>query len=188
MMSIPSRRSLWLALLFAMLLSGCAGTVVRSEVTAFHEASADFGDKTYGFVREAPQQNVLEYRSYEDLVRANVLPGTVVHADEAAHWDRLTAFFPIKRINHQVAYSKDGANTNQAESFFSRLRRAEIGIHHHIAGRHLHAYAAEMAWREDASRIDNGTQYTMAVAAAAVAPQSDMWCGYWQRRLTKKTV
>jgi hypothetical protein len=72
MMSIPSRCSLWLALLFAMLLSGCAGTVVRSEVTAFHDASADFGDKTYGFVRDAPQDNDLEYRNYEDLVRGEL--------------------------------------------------------------------------------------------------------------------
>jgi hypothetical protein len=72
MMSIPSRWSLWLALLFAMLLSGCAGTVVRSEVTAFHDAGADFGDKTYGFVREAPQENDLEYRNYEDLVRGEL--------------------------------------------------------------------------------------------------------------------
>jgi len=59
--------------------------------------------------------------------------------DEAAHWDKLAAYFPIKRINHQVAYSKDGACTKQAESFFSRLRRAKVGTHHHIAGKYLGA-------------------------------------------------
>lgn len=116
------------------------------------------------------------------MVRANVAPGSTVHADEASHWDKLAAHFPIKRINHKEAYSKDGACTNQAESFFSRLRRAEIGTHHHIAGRHLHAYAAEMAWREDCRRMDNGTQYAMAVGAVSVAPQSRDWCGYWQRQ------
>jgi hypothetical protein len=31
-------------------------------------------------------------------------------------------------------------------SFFSRLRRAEIGTHHHVAGPYLHQYANEMAW------------------------------------------
>ncbi|WP_116083183.1 IS1595 family transposase [Tropicimonas sp. IMCC34011] len=108
--------------------------------------------------------------------------GATVHADEASHWDRLAAHFPIKRINHKEAYSKDGACTNQAESFFSRLRRAEIGTHHHIAGRYLHAYAAEMAWREDMNRVANGTQFAMAAGAAAVAPKSEAWCGYWQRR------
>lgn len=115
------------------------------------------------------------------VARANVAAGSTIHADEASHWDKLAAHFPIKRINHQVAYSKDGACTNMAESFFSRLRRAEIGTHHHVAGRHLAAYATEMAWREDARRQSNGNQFTMITAAAAAAPKSAAWCGYWQR-------
>lgn len=116
------------------------------------------------------------------LVAQHVERGATVHADEASHWDKLAAHFPIKRINHKEAYSKDGACTNQAESFFSRLRRAEIGIHHHIAGKYLHAYAAEMAWREDNYREANGHQFVMAVGAASVAHKSKRWCGYWQRR------
>lgn len=116
------------------------------------------------------------------FVAANVAHGSTVHADEASHWDKLAAFFPIKRINHQQAYSMDGACTNAAESFFSRLRRSEIGIHHHIAGRHLGAYAAEMAWREDCRREPNGRQYAMVMGAVAVTPKSAQWCGYWQRR------
>ncbi|RWA61501.1 IS1595 family transposase [Mesorhizobium sp.] len=116
------------------------------------------------------------------FVAANVKHGSTVHADEASHWDKLAAYFPIKRINHQEAYSKDGACTNAAESFFSRLRRAEIGIHHRIAGEYLDAYASEMAWREDCRREANGNQYAMVVSAVAAAPKSDRLCGYWQRR------
>ncbi|MEO9969240.1 MAG: IS1595 family transposase [Hyphomonadaceae bacterium] len=116
------------------------------------------------------------------LTRANVENGSTVHADEASHWDKLAAHFPIKRINHSEAYSKDGACTNQAESFFSRLRRAEIGTHHHIAGNYLAAYASEMAWREDARREANGTQFVMAIGAVASAPKSERLCGYWQRQ------
>ncbi len=115
------------------------------------------------------------------LVKEKVAKGSTVHADEASHWDKLAANFPIKRINHQEAYSKDGACTNQAESFFSRLRRAEIGTHHHIAGKYLSAYAAEMAWREDTNRQANGTQFAMAISAVATAPVSRQWAGYWQR-------
>jgi hypothetical protein len=69
-------------------------------------------------------------------------------------------------------------NINQAESFFSRMRRAEIGVHH----RHLAAYATELAWREDARRVSNGSQFTMIVSATAAAPKSETWSGYWQRR------
>jgi len=116
------------------------------------------------------------------LVAANVEHGATVHADEASHWDKLAAYFPIKRINHQVAYSKNGACTNQAESFFSRLRRAETGTHHHIAGKYLGAYAAEMAWREDCRREANGNQFAMIMGAIAAAPQSQRWSGYWQHR------
>ena len=116
------------------------------------------------------------------LTRTNVHAGATVHADEAAHWDKLAAHFPIKRINHQKAYSQDGANTNAAESFFSRIRRAEIGTHHHVAGKYLAAYATEMAWREDARRTANGSQFAMIVSAAAIAPKSDAWSGYWQKK------
>ncbi|WP_426435282.1 transposase [Bradyrhizobium genosp. P] len=49
-----------------------------------------------------------------------------MNADEAASWDGLHERFEMKRINHQEAYSLDGARTNHAEEYFSRLRRGEI--------------------------------------------------------------
>jgi len=73
--------------------------------------------------------------------------GAVVYADEAGSWDNLHERFEVKRINHQEPYSFDGARTNWAEEYFSRLRHAEIGIHHHIAGACLFRYAQESSWR-----------------------------------------
>ena len=116
------------------------------------------------------------------FVMANVNPGSTVHADEASHWDNLEARFLTKRINHSVEYSSAESCTNQAESFFSRLRRAEIGMHHHIAGKYLSAYATEMAWREDNRRVSNGEQFLMATSSALAHPVSRQWKGYWQRR------
>lgn len=115
------------------------------------------------------------------LTLAHVSADATVHADEASHWDNLHARFSTKRINHSEAYSLNGACTNMAESFFSRLRRAEIGTHHHIAGKYLAAYAVEMAWREDNRRVSNGRQFAQVVAAAMAAPVSRQWKGYWQR-------
>jgi transposase-like protein len=114
-------------------------------------------------------------------IRERVTAGSTIHADEAAHWDALHARYLTKRINHSVSYSDGVACTNQAESFFSRVRRAEIGIHHHIAGPYLNAYANEMAWREDNRRVSNGVQYLMIADAALKHPKSTQWCGYWQR-------
>ncbi len=110
-----------------------------------------------------------------------VAPGSILHADEATGWDRLHACFLTKRINHSESYSDGEACKNQAESFFSRIRRAEIGIHHRIAGHYLGAYASEMAWREDHRRVSNGVQYLTAVNAALTHPVSRQWKGYWQR-------
>jgi len=47
----------------------------------------------------------------------------------------------------------DDACTNWAEEFFSRIRRAEIGIHHRIAGAYLLRYAQDSSWREDKRRL-----------------------------------
>ncbi len=114
------------------------------------------------------------------IVRRVVAAGSVVYADEAPGWDALHASYEAKRINHSIAFSDDGACTNQAESYFARLRRSEIGVHHRI-GHHLGQYAAEMAWREDHRRKANGAQYLMCAAAALGHPVSRVWAGYWQR-------
>ena len=117
-------------------------------------------------------------------VARRVQPGSTVYADEAPHWDALHARFEAKRINHSFAFSDDGACTNQAESYFSRLRRAEFGQHHRISGDYLGFYAGEMAWREDMRREDNGTQYQRMTADALHHPKSRNWCGYWQRHVS----
>lgn len=116
-----------------------------------------------------------------DFIKARVAKGAVVHADEAACWNALHARFAMKRINHQEAYSADGACTNGAESYFSRLRRGEWGQYHHISGAYLARYAAEMAWREDHRRKPNGTLFTMVAANAGNMGPSVDFCGYWQR-------
>ena len=69
-----------------------------------------------------------------NCIKSRVNAGTTVNADEAAAWNDLHSRFEMKRINRQEAYSLDGASTNWAEEYFSRLRCAEIGHHHHIAG------------------------------------------------------
>ena len=122
-------------------------------------------------------------RFSQGLARKKANPTkSTIHADEATHWDALHSRYLTKRINHQEAYSDGDACTNDAESFFSRVRRAEIGIHHHIAGPYLAAYASEMAWREDNRRVSNGEQYLIIVNAALARPVSRQWKGYWQRR------
>jgi hypothetical protein len=115
------------------------------------------------------------------FIRSHLKPGTVVNADEASSWDSLHAKFEMKRINHGEAYSLDGACTNWAESWFSRMRRGEIGHHHHISGPYLIRYAQEAAFREDARRVANGEQVTRVAGLAMLNKPSVDFSGYWQR-------
>ena len=118
------------------------------------------------------------------FIKDRIKPGSIVHADEASGWDALHARYEMKRINHQEAYSLDGACTNMAEEYFSRLRRAEIGHHHHIAGVYLLRYAQEASWREDHRREANGAQYERIAGSAMKRGPSVDFCGYWQRHLS----
>ena len=116
-----------------------------------------------------------------EIVKQRVELGSDLHADEAPHWDGLEFLYDAHRINHSEAFSWDGSCTNQAESYFSRLRRAVLGQHHHVSHKYLYQYANEMAWREDHRRTDNGRQHRMVLGAALHSPVSRQWKGYWQR-------
>ena len=117
------------------------------------------------------------------FIKARVAKGTVINADEANSWDALHAGFEMKRINHQEAYSFGGACTNWAEEYFSRLRRAEAGHHHHIAGVYLLRYAQEASWREDHRRQSNGDQVYGIAGLAMGKKTSPDFVGYWQRHI-----
>ena len=115
-------------------------------------------------------------------IAGRVAKGSRMMADEAASWNDLHARYAVERIDHGEAYSlPGGVYTNGAEEFFSRLRRGEIGHHHHVAGPYLVRYAQESAWREDHRRVPNGSQVRGVVGLAMAAATSVDWCGYWQR-------
>jgi ISXO2-like transposase domain len=116
-----------------------------------------------------------------NFIRARVAKGTVINADEGNGWNDLHGQYEMQRINHQEAYSLNGACTNWAEEYFSRLRRAEIGHHHNIAGAYLLRYAQEASWREDHRRMANGDQVRQLAGLALRNKPSVDFCGYWQR-------
>jgi hypothetical protein len=116
-----------------------------------------------------------------NFIRRQVPRGTELCADEASAWNALHARYTLHRINHEEAYSIGGEyeiNTNSAESFFSRMRRGEIGHHHQVAGPYLIRFAQEAAWREDHRKEPNGPS---VVALVMKNKPSVDFCGYWQR-------
>jgi len=110
-----------------------------------------------------------------------IAPGSVVSADEASAYDLLHARYAMRRVNHQREYrADDGTTNNQAESYFSRFRRMEIGQTHKFGNRHLANYANEAAYREDTRRWSNGEIFRDILDNCARTATHRDWCGYWQ--------
>ena len=61
----------YLAVAMSLLLCGCA-TTIRSDVTAFNEWPSQLQDKSYAFDTPAAREDTLEYRNYQNLVRAEL--------------------------------------------------------------------------------------------------------------------
>lgn len=89
-----------------------------------------------------------------------IKPGTKIYADWGRGFNFLADKHPMRRIKHLVEYwRKPNIHTNNAECFFSMLRRMERGTYHHIAGPYLEGYANEMCWRQDRRRTDTKTVF-----------------------------
>ena len=115
------------------------------------------------------------------LVRNHVAEGAELRADQHRAYDELVGLATMVRNDHGAAYVETAdASTNQAESFFSRARRAEIGIHHRMAGKYLDFYAADLAWRKDRRRMDFRRQAKAVLTSALSHPVSRNMAGYWQ--------
>ena len=112
------------------------------------------------------------------LVR--ITPETRLVTDQSGAYGDLEALALHDTIDHSKRFSKDGVSTNQAESAFSRARRAEFGTYHHWSPTWLDFYAGEMSWRQNRRRTGNRLQAEDIVALGCAIPQSRDLKGYWQ--------
>lgn len=134
------------------------------------------GKRTLTFVIKQENQT-----DVSKLAGRFVRQGTTVFADESNAYDLLHAYYPTKRVNHQVEYrADDGANNNMAESYFSRFRRMQYGQVHKFGNIYLDHYANEAAYREDNRRMSNGEMFGDILVKCAVTRTSRDFCGYWQ--------
>lgn len=118
------------------------------------------------------------------FIRRIVRPGTTIHADCSTQYDRLNLYFPMERVNHSKTYKEGRACTNYAESFFSRVNAAKEGVYRSWRPAYVGWYGAEIAWREENSRICNGRQVDIALTALLQVGRSPV-LGYWQRHKQK---
>ena len=100
--------------------------------------------------------------------------------DEHPAYGMFMAKYEHETVNHSIEFSTDeGVNNNQAESFFSRMRRMVVGQLHRITPKYMLDYVTEVGWREDVRRINTKGQ-VQALMSMTNSSMSKWWRGYWQ--------
>ncbi|MEZ7196891.1 IS1595 family transposase [Pseudodesulfovibrio karagichevae] len=118
-----------------------------------------------------------------DIVEQQLVRGTEVITDQHSAYSDLMAYFTHTQVNHDIHFvGPSGENTNQAESYFSRLRRFVRGQVHHLSVEYLDLYANEIAYREDMRRLDNReTSFDMITKLLSLERGKPRFRGYWDR-------
>lgn len=76
--------------------------------------------------------------------------------DEYGAYRAIRPYIPHEVINHQVAYVDGDIHTNTIEGFWSLLKRAWYGSHHHYAKKFTPLYVIEACWKYNHRNIQNG--------------------------------
>ncbi len=116
-----------------------------------------------------------------ELAMLYIVPNTQIMTDENAAYNRLDFQYDHDTVQHQIEFSTDtGINDNQAESYFSRLRRYVLGVGHRIQSKYMMDIAVEMAWRDDIRKTTEGQKLCDLTKSIFGAGLSRWWRGYWQ--------
>ena len=72
---------------------------------------------------------------------------SVLITDEYSGYRRMNEWVPHFTINHAVAYAQGLIHTNTIEGFWSLVKRAIFGQHHHYSKAHTAAYIVEACYK-----------------------------------------
>ena len=134
-----------------------------------------------GSIRTIVEVVPAESREFaQELAKRYVKKGAHIMTDEHPAYGMFMAKYEHETVNHSIEFSTDeGVSNNQAESFFSRMRRMVAGQVHRITPKYMMDYVTEVAWREDVRRINTKGQVQKLLAMTNTS-MSKWWRGYWQ--------
>jgi transposase-like protein len=91
---------------------------------------------------------------------------THLHTDTSAQYKVLGKDFAShEAVNHMVReYVRGDVSTNQAESYFSQLKRSLDGTHHHVSRVHLHRYVTEFDFRFSTCKLADSERMAKIIA------------------------
>ena len=104
-------------------------------------------------------------------VRQHIMPAAHLNTDESPLYKKLGKDFAShETVNHSVEEyvrhnKKTGrtATTNTVEGFFGNSKRSLDGTHHHVSGRHLPLYLAELDHKYNTRKISDGARTVVGI-------------------------
>lgn len=90
------------------------------------------------------------------FIRENVDPqGSLLITDEFTSYDVVAQEYQRAVIKHAEAYADGETHTNTIEGFWSLLKRAWYGSHHHYTKRYMPLFIGEACWKHNHRRDEN---------------------------------
>jgi transposase-like protein len=117
------------------------------------------------------------------LIKKSVTKESIIMTDSGGAFNKIEPLLGIKHfaVNHSTQYQDEfGVNNNQAESFFSRMRRAEFGSFNGIGRVYLAFYAAEFAFKNDNKTLGIKDKFYSLLSKILGREPSKAFCGYNQ--------
>lgn len=95
-------------------------------------------------------------------------PATHLHTDAGAYYRKVVdGFAEHSYVSHKSGeYVRGDVSTNQAENYFSQLKRSIDGTHHHVSLEHLARYLAEFDFRHTTRRLTDTERVARAIRQA----------------------
>jgi transposase-like protein len=114
-------------------------------------------DKAAGEARSRVIPNVQGNTLAKAIAEQVNIAGSVLHTDAGMGYRDLgRQFIAHHTVDHSShEYVRGDVTSNQAENFFSQLKRSLDGTHHHVSKVHLHRYLAEFDFRYSTREIDD---------------------------------
>lgn len=82
--------------------------------------------------------------------------GTLLITDQFGGYSRVSETMLHATVNHAVEYANGIVHTNTIEGFWSLVKRAWYGSHHHYSRKYIHLYIAEACYKYNQRKSRDG--------------------------------
>lgn len=117
-------------------------------------------------------------------IKDSISADAMIMTDKGPSFNKIEPVLGIKHfsVNHSQHYMDEfGVTNNMAESFFSRVRRAEFGTYNSMSPKYLAFYISEFAYRNDHNKdLEMEEQIHELLARVLSREPSRAFTGYYQ--------